>query len=313
MRAPPDLVGPQLERVNPILRCALGELPANVALMQAAIEAEDAGSVERALRDAHDRFVRQGTLLEASRIGRALDLWNGTPGAFAAVKAIAGIADHRARATDTEQHIARWARAFDAAADISPEASVALYSLGAPHVLDAITAEVIGRMREWGLLSVDSSILEIGCGIGRFARALGPVRSYLGVDISGRMVEKARATCGELANVTFLRRSGHDLGVFPSASIDLVMAVDALPYLVCGGDDLAAACLREAARVLTDKGRILVLNWSYRDDADADRADLRRLADPLGLTVIRNGTSDFSLWDGLTFLLERRRGNAPRA
>jgi hypothetical protein len=45
------------------------------------------------------------------------------------------------------------------------------------------------------------------------------------------------------------------------------------------------------------------LNFSYRGDEQADRRDVERLAGVNRLTIQRNGTRDFTLWDGRTFLL----------
>jgi hypothetical protein len=50
---------------------------------------------------------------------------------------------------------------------------------------------------------------------------------------------------------------------------------------------------------------LLILNFSYRGDEEADRRDVARLADAHGFTIVRLGTRDFSLWDGLSFLLRR--------
>lgn len=292
------------ERSSAIQRCARGEIPATVALMHTALAAREAADVERELHTEYDRLLRHGAVPEAERIGHAIHLWHGAPGAFALVKKIADVSDHRTHSGTLEQKVERWAKVFDAAAEISPEASVALYSLGDPRVLHAVTGEVADRMRAWGLVSVAHSVLDVGCGIGRFVRALAPeVRSIAGIDVSRRMVETARARCADLANATFFRRSAHDLTVFDDASFDLVYSVDTFPYL--GEADLAAACLHQVVRVLKPGGKILVLNWSYRGDPDADRTDVRRLADELDLTVVRNGTSEFELWDGFTFMLQR--------
>jgi hypothetical protein len=56
-------------------------------------------------------------------------------------------------------------------------------------------------------------------------------------------------------------------------------------------------------RLLRPGGALVILNFSYRGDVEADCRDINRLAGLNGLTVQRAGTRDFSLWDGLTFLL----------
>jgi hypothetical protein len=59
--------------------------------------------------------------------------------------------------------------------------------------------------------------------------------------------------------------------------------------------------------VLRPDGKLLVLNYSYGGDAEADRSEIMRAAARFGLTVRRNGTRDYSLWDGLSFLLEKKK------
>jgi hypothetical protein len=59
----------------------------------------------------------------------------------------------------------------------------------------------------------------------------------------------------------------------------------------------------DATRVLRPGGTIVIFNFSYRGDEEADRRDIERLAGANGLTIRRAGTRDFILWDGLTFLL----------
>ena len=60
-------------------------------------------------------------------------------------------------------------------------------------------------------------------------------------------------------------------------------------------------------------GALAIFNYSYRGDLDADRRDFATLAAAYSLAIERNGTRDFTLWDGTTFLLRspivpRRRG-----
>jgi ubiquinone/menaquinone biosynthesis C-methylase UbiE len=197
-----------------------------------------------------------------------------------------------------------WSSVFDQAAAVSTEASVALYSLGRSDLLRAATDEIVDRMRAWGVLTPGCTALEIGCGNGRVLHALAPEMDLaVGIDISLRMLGAARQRCTGIPTTVFIRSSGRDLAAFADALFDLVYAVDVFPYLVQSG--LAARHVREAARVLTAGGSFLILNYSYRKDADADRAEIAQLAAECGLIVRRNGTSDFTLWDGETYLLQR--------
>ena len=287
----------------PLIRCARGELPPAVALMRILVEARDAAEAAVALR----RAVESGAEADAAaRLGETARLLNANPQAWATVKSILSDLDHGGTAPSPEDGIARWAELFDRAVRISPEASVALYSLGNPDLLRATTAEIVGRMRDCGLLGAGRDLLEIGCGIGRFQEALAAqARTVVGIDISREMIETARRRCAGLANVRLLVTSGRDLSPFADGSFDLVFAVDSFPYLVQSGMALAERHLRGAARVLRPGGDVLILNFSYRGNLDADRADLARMAAETGFSVRRNGMRDFTLWDGAAFHLRK--------
>ena len=89
--------------------------------------------------------------------------------------------------------------------------------------------------------------------------------------------------------------------VFAGRRFGLVLAVDAFPYLVAAGPGIAARHVADAAGLLEPGGALAIFNYSYRGDLDADRADIARLAAAHGFAIERNGTRDFSLWDGATF------------
>jgi ubiquinone/menaquinone biosynthesis C-methylase UbiE len=154
------------------------------------------------------------------------------------------------------------------------------------------------------VLRSDATVLDIGCGIGRMERALAPhVGAIVGIDVSSGMIEEAHRRCGTLANVTFAQCNGRDLAGYRSASFDLVLAVDSFPYLHAAGHEIVTRHLLDCARVLRPGGSAAILNFSYRGDEKADRRDIERLAAANGFSIRRVGPRDFSLWDGLTFLL----------
>jgi SAM-dependent methyltransferase len=193
---------------------------------------------------------------------------------------------------------------FDRAVAVAPEASVALYSLGSADILDRATTEIATCLAQWGLLRPDATVLDIGCGIGRIERVLAPlVGTITAIDVSTGMIEEARRRCRDLANVAFEQCGGRDLAAFRERSFDLVLAVDSFPYLFAADPEIAAQHLRDAARVLRPGGAVVILNFSYRGDEEADRRDIERLAGINGFTIIRAGTRDFTLWDGLSFRL----------
>jgi SAM-dependent methyltransferase len=293
---PPRLHGP-LER-------AAAGLPKNVALMQILMECAEPQDADRALRTGIACLRRDGGAVAAGRLQAVLDLLRARPDAFGVVRSVLGSLDHARSAGEDE--IAYWAAAFDRAASHNPEASVALYSLGDPALLDAATREIADRLAGLGLLPPATECLDLGCGIGRFELALADrVSRIVGVDIAPAMVATARRRTAHLPNVDIRTASGRDLAGFPDRSFDLVLAVDAFPYIVQSGMALAERMISEAARVLRPHGALVILNFSYRGDLDADRADVERLAAAAGLQVRRSGTSDFSLWDGVTFQLHK--------
>jgi ubiquinone/menaquinone biosynthesis C-methylase UbiE len=198
------------------------------------------------------------------------------------------------------------ANQFDKAVATAPEASVALYSLGSTEILDRATSEILARLTEWKLLAPECVVLDLGCGIGRFERALAPhVGKVIGIDVSPGMIAEARRRCSDLTNVVLNVCDGRDLASFDDRSLDLVLAVDSFPYLVAADPALAARHVSDAARLLRPGGALLILNFSYRGNSDVDRSDVARLASEYRFVLERAGTRDFALWDGVTFLLRK--------
>ncbi len=245
---------------------------------------------------------------EAERLAALVALADDTPNAWTLVRSLAGAVSHASRGDDSlEIRLAELAAAFDRAAALSPEASVALYSLGRPALLDAATAEVVAYLESLSLVGSDRALLDIGCGVGRVERALaGRVAGILGLDISPAMVAIARRDCAGLANVDIRLSSGLDLSGVDGASIDCALAVDAFPYIVLAAHDLPGRLFGEIARVLKPSGDLLIANYSYRADPSADPADIARLAQVYGFGVLRSDERPFRSWDGRVFHLGKK-------
>lgn len=286
-------------------RCAAGEISSAVALVRLLIAYGDVGRVRAALAclsasdgqaDLQGASQRIGDLLDRNPVGSALVL-----DALQQERALA----HPSGEGD---EVERCGHLFDRLVATNPEASVALYSLGEPARLAAATGEVVDLLDRLGVLGPERQLLDIGCGIGRVAQALAAkVAEITGIDIAPGMIAAARQRCAGLPNVILLPTSGRDLAPFAAASFDLVLAVDAMPYVYRAGEALVAVHFAEVARVLRPGGDFVILNLSYRGDLDVDREDARRLGGVVGLCMLRSGTADLRLWDGTTFHLRKPR------
>ena len=290
-----------------VARAARGGAPDTIALMGILMEAATEAAARSALAGAQTACVAAADQPGVANLERIAALWAATPGAWAAVRGTVAAIAHRPPGDGPEAVLAYWADSFDRLVAAQPEASVALYSLGSPDLLAAATDEIVAQMADWGLVAPAAAVLDLGCGIGRFVRALAPCVAYVtGLDLSPGMVAEARRRCAGLANVELRQSAGRDLAGIADASLDLVLAADVFPYLVEAGGDVAAIHVAEAARVLRPSGALLILNYSYRGDAGADRSEVADLAAAAGFTVERAGTRDFAAWDGAAFLLRGR-------
>jgi SAM-dependent methyltransferase len=268
--------------------------PANIALMHLLSMAADEASARSAL---YELELRPGNPEVEAAVKNVRALWQRLPAAFGLVRKMRYVAERGF------EHGCDWSLVFDEASGLSPEASVALYSLGNPTLLVAATEELVRRMAQWNLLCSHYSVMDMGCGIGRVAAAIAPsVGQVVAVDLSEEMARHARRNLG-MPNVWIVLGSGRDLRFLADESFDSVLAIDSFPYMVESG--VAAVHLSETARVLRSGGRLLIMNYSYRGDLDLDRAEIGILAERERFRIHRNGTRDLSFWDGRAFLLQK--------
>jgi SAM-dependent methyltransferase len=297
----PVLAAVPVALLDVLRRLQRGDLPANVALMHLIMHADTPDQVSEAIRAG---FAMSAASRSArSRTNALSKIWAQTPDAWNTVKAIVSVQHSGPR---TAGPIEYWTRFFDLAAAQAADSATALYALGRADILDAATGEVLRRLREWKVLARASNILEIGCGTGRFVAPLA-MAGYLtiGVDTSCGMLQLARLRCRTLRSALLVQTGGRGLSMFADSTFDAVLAIDSYPYIVAAGRELAEAHMREAARVLRSQGRFVILNYSYRDDPAADVHEIARLAAECGLSIIRNGTRDFALWDARTYLMRK--------
>jgi len=276
-------------------------MPARVAAMQLLMRAESPEAAQSALLRACAASGRTG----AEHLQSLHGLLAEHPRAWAMVRDILARVQHRQEAGDP---VTRWAALFDEAVRISPEGSVALYSLGSPRLLALATHEVVSALSQWGLLGRERTVLDIGCGIGRLEAALSPLSAaVIGIDVSPGMIARARTRCADFPNVRLLLGSGHDLADIADASVDLALLVDSFPYIFLSEGQLAERCFAEISRVLRPGADAVLLNFSYRDDVAADCRDLERLAEPRGMSLVSVAERPCASWDAPGFHLIKRR------
>ncbi len=314
--APLDVV-PQPDGEDAVGLCLAGRISPQVALSRLLLGGADAAAITRRL-DAAAPHPRRAALRELvrdrgamlARLAGEVARHGGDHGAIAAPPGARVPADAPAAAI---------AAFFDQAVAFCPEASVALYSLGDPAILDRATAEILAWLERHGCVGdADPArgrgidLLDLGCGIGRLAIALAPrCRSVLGLDVSAGMVAEARRRCAPFPSIRIEATPGTDLDALPTRAFDLVLAVDSIPYLVQVGPDALATHVAGCARILRPGGRLAILNLSFGRPPARDVAELGALAAAHGLVVEVAGERPFALWDAAAFLL--RRGPDPVA
>jgi len=309
-----ELVSRLTEGIEPdgvrrvLVRCLDGALSPQVALLQLLVASANLTEVRFVVDEITQRAdadSRAGDSLVRDRVDELTRLFVENEAGCARV---AVMLQHEMRATapaaTVDEGLAFVERLFDWRVGQSEEASVALYSLGSPEILERATAEVVALLDAWGVLGPTRRVLQIGCGIGRFERALaGRVAEAHGVDLSGEMVKVARRRAAGPPTVRITRTDGRDLALYGDAEFDLVYAVDTWPYLVQCGEALVEAHMREARRVLRPGGTLAIFNYSDRGEPAHDEAELRRHAARYGFEVEVAGERPFVLWDGAVYRL----------
>ena len=284
--------------MNATLRdCAEGRISPEIAVAHFLLAGQGAGAIEAALAAAppHPRL----DALRALLAGRETQL------EFLSAQVRATAAEHNASGRSPEQGIARIARFFDRAVAASPEASVALYSLGDPAILAAATTEIVDWIESRGLLRPEADVLDLGCGFGRVASALAPrCRSVLGLDVSGGMIDEATRRFSHVENVAFAQTAGHDLAALAPSSIDLALAIDSFPYIVQAGPAVVARHLDGVRSALRPGGALAILNLSYEGDVH-DALAARMWAEQHRFRLDLAGPRPFRLWDGAAYVMTR--------
>jgi ubiquinone/menaquinone biosynthesis C-methylase UbiE len=152
----------------------------------------------------------------------------------------------------------------------------------APH--SSCTKELLDRVQEEVHVPADGTLGDVGCGVGGVGLWLAKVlhARVEGVDCSSRAIEIARQ---RVAEWELAGRASFTVGDFsrtglPSASVDAVISIDALPFAA----DIDAA-LAETRRILRSSGRLV---FTARE-APAGTRRCAELGESWHLALGRNG------------------------
>jgi SAM-dependent methyltransferase len=300
-----------------LVQCLAGELSPQAALLRMVRDTESVTLVRAAVDEVTERAAsssRAGDNLVRDRVDDLTELFvENEAGCERIAELLRGALEAGGPAATVDDGVALTAQLFDrhvrAGEGKEPEGgTAALYPPANPELLERATREIVEQLERWGVVGPERTVLQIGCGIGRFETALAPkVREAYGIDVSAEMIRVAERRCEALPNVFLALTPGHDLSQFADATFDLVYAVDSFPYIVEAGPALVARHFAEARRVLKPGGSFVIFNFSYRGDPAADGAEVRRLAAASGLAVVDDGVRPSAVWDGLGWRM--RKGN----
>lgn len=128
------------------------------------------------------------------------------------------------------------------------------------------------ELRQKGLLKEQMRhALDFGCGIGRLTQPLGDrVDHVVGVDVSDRMIEIARAICRR-DNVTFLASDDPSVSVRPSETFDLIYSNIVLQHVA---PDLAVKYIASFCRRLSPGGLLIFQLPSHHAEPAAQPAPM---------------------------------------
>ena len=125
-------------------------------------------------------------------------------------------------------------------------------------------ALVMPALERCGISSTGSLMVELGCGAGRMTACFSErFKKVLALDLSAEMLERARLTHKNAANVLWLRVDGSDLACIGDNSADFIFSYLVLQHLP--SEELVFAYVREMLRVLQPMGAFLFqFNGSHK-------------------------------------------------
>ena len=112
------------------------------------------------------------------------------------------------------------------------------------------------RLTEYGSREPSTAtVLEIGCGVGRFMRPLAcRFKHVIGIDISRVMLARAKRYCAGLPNITWILNDGASIPV-ADASVDYCVSAGVFQHIIDA--EVVLNYIREALRVLVPGGLLL--------------------------------------------------------
>ena len=158
-------------------------------------------------------------------------------------------------------------------------------------------------------ISANQRFLDIGCGIGysvRWASAIDPSVQAYGLDLSSKMIDRARELTGDVPNARFIN-APFPIPILKAKSFDAILSVEAFYYF----DDLTWALL-STARLLKHGGLFACVvdyyeenaashTWPERVGVDLNllsAAQWKKAMEDIGLIVVDQNRVHHPLADG---------------
>ena len=168
-----------------------------------------------------------------------------------------------------------------------------------------LLAAVLGACAAAGRPPAFGRVIDLGCGTGLAARAFaGIADEMIGIDLSPRMIARARAT-GLYAEVD-VAEIAEGLSRQPAASADLILAADVMVYV----HDMTPL-LAEVARVLTPGGLFAFTLESHAGEGVVLGEGLRSRREPSVSADRRHRPRARAAGAGIVALRGRRAGAGP--
>jgi ubiquinone/menaquinone biosynthesis C-methylase UbiE len=151
---------------------------------------------------------------------------------------------------------ADYASVWDALSPDSTTAARAATGVSDEYSLQAAGRQVAARIAGFVSVTPTDTVLEIGSGVGRVGWAMAPIcGTWIGCDVSKRMLGYAQRRLAIFDNVRFVRLSDPTLSGIPDSSVDVVYCTNVLAHL---NEMERWQYVAESHRVLRAGGRLYV-------------------------------------------------------